>query len=235
MLGLFWSFFNPLILLTVYTFVFSEIFKARWSGGGDSKTEFALLLFAGLIVFNLFSECVNRAPTLIISNPNYVKKIIFPLEIMSIISLLSAMYHAMVSIAVWLVAYSFLTGIPHITALYLPLYIIPLCIFITGISWILSSLGVYFRDVSQFIGSLTTILMFLSPIFYPASTLPERYRSFLYINPLTPVIEGVRDVLFWGKSPNFNMIVTLWIGSLLMAWMGFSWFQKTRKGFADVL
>lgn len=171
-LGLFWSFFNPLLMLVVYTFVFSEIFKARWGGGGDSKTEFALVLFAGLIVFNLFAECANRAPGLILSNPNYVKKIVFPLEILPFVGLLAALYHALISLIVWLVAYVVLYGVPHITVLYLPLVIGPFCLFIMGFTWLLASLGVYLRDVSQFIGVLTSVLMFISPIFYPATVLP---------------------------------------------------------------
>lgn len=188
-MGLAWSFFNPVFMLAVYTFVFSVVFKARWNTGGDSKTEFALVLFAGLIVFNLFTECVNRAPSLIISNVNYVKKVVFPLEILPWIALGSAMFHALVSLGVWLIAYLILFGVPHITVLLLPLVILPLLLFIMGLTWILASLGVYLRDVSQFIGIVTTVLMFLSPVFYPASSLPGKYRDLMLLNPLTPAIE----------------------------------------------
>lgn len=234
-LGLFWSFFNPLLMLVVYTFVFSEIFKARWGGGGDSKTEFALVLFAGLIVFNLFAECANRAPGLILSNPNYVKKIVFPLEILPFVGLLAALYHALISLIVWLVAYVVLYGVPHITVLYLPLVIGPFCLFIMGFTWLLASLGVYLRDVSQFIGVLTSVLMFISPIFYPATVLPEKYRKMFFLNPLTPVIEQTRDVLFWGNTPDFLLLSMYWVVTAAIAWLGFAWFQKTRKGFADVI
>lgn len=233
--GILWSFFNPLFMLAVYTFVFSEVFKARWSAGSESKTEFALVLFGGLIVFNLFAECINRAPGLILSNPNYVKKVVFPLEILPFVGLLSALYHALISLAVWLVAYALLFGVPHVTTLFLPLIILPFCLFIIGLSWALASLGVFLRDVSQFIGVLTTVLMFLSPIFYPATALPETYRYLLYINPLTPVIEQTRGVLFWGKSPDILVIGIYWLVAATIAWLGFAWFQKTRKGFADVL
>lgn len=234
-LGLLWSFFNPLFMLAVYTFVFSVVFKARWNTGSDSKTEFALVLFAGLIVFNLFAECINRAPGLILANPNYVKKVVFPLEILPVVGLLSALHHALISLGVWLVAYVVLFGVPHATALLLPLMVVPFGLFIMGISWALASLGVFLRDVSQIIGLITTVLMFLSPIFYPANALPDDYRHFLYLNPLTPVIEQTRDVLFWGKSPDFPMLGVYWLASTLIAWVGFAWFQKTRKGFADVL
>jgi lipopolysaccharide transport system permease protein len=234
-LGILWSFFNPVFMLVVYTFVFSVAFKARWSAASDSKTEFALVLFAGLIVFNLFAECVNRAPSLILSNVNYVKKLVFPLEILVWVTLGSAMFHALVSLCVWLIAYFILFGVPHITLLLLPLVFLPLILLIIGVSLGLASLGVYLRDVSQFIGILTTVLMFLSPIFYPASALPEKYQPLLLLNPLTPAIEQTRDVLFWGKAPDMTVLVVDLIGTALVAWLGFVLFQKTRKGFADVL
>lgn len=234
-LGLLWSFFNPLFMLVVFTFVFSVIFQARWGGGSGSKTEFALVLFAGLIVFNLFAECISRAPGLILSNTNYVKKVVFPLEILPFVGLMSALFHASISLLVWLAAYALLFGIPHPTVFYVPLVLLPFCLFLMGLSWALASLGVFLRDVSQFIGVLTTALMFLSPIFYPVTAFPENYRYLLYLNPLTPVVEQMRDVLFWGKAPDFFMLAIYWIVTLGIASLGFAWFQKTRKGFADVL
>ena len=234
-LGILWSFFNPVVMLIIYTFVFSVVFKARWSGGSDSKTEFALVLFAGLIVFNLFAECFNRAPSLILSNVNYVKKVVFPLEILPWVALGSALFHTLVSLGVWLIAYIILFGAPHITVLLLPLVLLQLLLFIMGLSWGLASLGVYLRDVSQFIGMATTVLMFLSPIFYPVTALPEEYRHLLLFNPLTPAIEQARDVLVWGKVPDVTMLSVTLLGAALIAWLGFAWFQKTRKGFADVL
>lgn len=234
-MGIFWSLFNPVFMLAVYTFVFSIVFKTRWSGGGDSKTEFALVLFSGLIIFNLFAECITRAPGLILSNVNYVKKVMFPLEILPFVALLSALFHAAVSLGVWLVAYLIFFGIPHITALYFPLILVPFMFFIMGLSWALASLGVYIRDVGQFIVLLMTVLMFLSPLFYPITALPEVYRHLLYLNPLTPVIEQTRAVLYFNLPPDFYMLTVYWIASFLVAWLGFIWFQKTRKGFPDVL
>jgi lipopolysaccharide transport system permease protein len=234
-MGILWSFFNPVFMLIIYTFVFSVVFKARWSGGTDSKTEFALVLFAGLIMFNLFAECLNRAPGLILSNVNYVKKVVFPLEILPWVTLGSAVFHALISLGVWLIAYLIFFGVPHITVVLLPLIILPLLLFVMGLTWGLASLGVYVRDVSQFIGSLTTVLMFLSPIFYPANALPESYRQLLLLNPLTPAIEHTRDVLFWGIFPNMTILFVYLLSAGVVAWLGFAWFQKTRKGFADVL
>lgn len=234
-LGVFWSFFNPLLMLSVYTFVFSSILKAKWGTEGTSKAEFALVLFAGLMTFNLFSETINRASGLIVGNPNYVKKVVFPLEILPSVVLGSALFHLIISWAVWLLAYIVFYGLPHATVLFFPLVLMPLCIFTLGVSWILASLGVFLRDVSQFIGVATTALMFLSPVFYPASALPENFRIVLYLNPLTPAIELSRDVLFWGKVPDFVMLGIYAFGSVVITWIGFLWFQKTRKGFADVL
>ena len=234
-MGLMWSFFNPVFMLAVYTFVFSEVFKSRWSSGSDSKTEFALVLFAGLMVFNLFAECINRAPSLIFSNVNYVKKVVFPLEILPFVGLLSSLFHSAISLGVWLLAYLFLFGIPHPTVLYLPLIVFPFVLFIMGLSWALASLGVYLRDVGQFIGVVTTALICLSPVFYPATALPEMYRYLMYLNPLTPAIEQARAVLFFGMPPDFLMLSVYWAATFIIAWLGFAWFQKTRKGFADVL
>lgn len=234
-MGLLWSFFTPVFMLAVFTFVFSEVFKARWDTASNSKVEFALVLFAGLIVFNLFSECINRAPSLIISNTNYVKKVVFPLEILPFVAMLSALFHGAVSLAVWLLAYVVLFGMPHPTVLYLPLVLLPFLILVMGLSWALASLGVYLRDVSQLTGIITTAMLFLSPIFYPASALPEAYRNLLYLNPLTPVIEQARAVLYFGAPPDFGVLALYSLVSCVFAWFGFAWFQKTRKGFADVL
>lgn len=234
-MGLLWSFFNPLLMLAVYTFVFSGIFKARWDADSDSNTEFALVLFAGLIMYNLFSECVIRAPSLILSNVNYVKKVVFPLEILPFVTLLSALFHWLISLSVWLVAYVLFYGVPNATVLYLPLIVLPFVMFIMGLGWLLASLGVYLRDVTQIIGLIIMALMFMSPVFYPASAFPEDYRYILYLNPLTPVVELARDVLFWGKTPDFGLLGLYYLTSATIAWLGFVWFQKTRKGFADVL
>lgn len=235
MFGLMWSFFNPLLMLMVYTFVFSEIFKARWNLASQSKMEFALVLFVGLIAFNFFSECVNRAPTIILSNPNYVKKVVFPLEILPLVSIFSALFHGVVSLCVWLMAHLLFFGLPPVTALCLPLVIFPLIAFTMGSCWILSSLGVYLRDVSQVIGAVVVMLMFLSPIFYPLSSVPEAYRVILHLNPLTAIIENLRAALYWGQGVDVLTLCALWGGASFFAWLGFAWFQHTRKGFADVL
>jgi len=234
-MGIMWSFFNPVLMLTVYTFVFSVVFKARWVGGSESKTEFALVLFAGLMVFNFFSECVNRAPGLVPGNVNYVKKVVFPLEILVWIAVGSAAFHMTVSLAVWLVFYLVFVGIPPLSILLLPLVLFPLYLLTMGLCWLLSSLGVFLRDVTQIIGVVTTILLFLSPIFYPILALPEEYRFFMQMSPLTLTVEQARDVMIWGKGIDLGLWLIYFSISMLIAWLGFAWFQMTRKGFADVL
>jgi lipopolysaccharide transport system permease protein len=236
-LGLAWSFFNPVFMLVVYTFVFSEIFKSRWGGVGleESKTQFAIVLFVGMIVLGLFSEVVNRAPTLVLANVNYVKKVVFPLEILPLIAMGAALFHAMISLAVLLSAFLLLNGYLHWTALLLPLVLLPLLILIMGLAWILASLGVFLRDVGQFVTILTTVLTFLSPIFYPVSAVPEVARVFIMANPLTFIIEQSREVLLWGHLPDWSGLGLYTLVALVFAWAGFVWFQKTRKGFADVL
>ena len=234
-MGMLWSFLSPVLLLIVYTFMFSVVFRARWPGGSDSKVEFALILFTGLLVFNLFSDAVNRAPSLILNNANYVKKIIFPLEILPVVTLGAAVFHMLVNMIVWLIFFLLFFSWPNWTALYFIFVLIPLLFITLGISWLLASLGVYLRDVGQIIGLVTSVLMFLSPIFYPISAVPERFRSIMHINPLTYFVEETRNIMIWGKNLNWSQWSYWTVISIVVAWLGFAWFQKTRKGFADVL
>lgn len=234
-LGILWSFLNPVFMLLVYTFMFSVVFKARWHGGSDSKTEFALILFAGLMVFNLFAEVLNRAPSLILSNVNYVKKIIFPLEILPLAALGTATFHLMISFFVWIIFYFIFFGLPPLTAIFLPIILVPLMLLTLGFAWLLASLGVYLRDVGQIISVSTTALMFLSPVFYPVSALPPDYQTLFLANPITPIVEAVRGILIWGKYPDWALYLSHFFISIFIAWLGFAWFQLTRKGFADVL
>lgn len=236
-MGLAWSFFNPVFMLAVYTFVFSEIFKVRWNTpmGDGSKIQFALVLFVGLIILNLFNEVVNRAPGLIWTNPNYVKKVVFPIEILPVIAMGVALFHALISLSVLLLAFVFFNGHLEWTVVFIPLVLLPLIIITLGISWMLAAIGVFLRDVGQTIVILTTVLTFLSPVFYPVSAVPERFRPFILANPLTFVIEQSRAVLIWGHSPNWFGLIIYTIIAVTIAWVGYAFFQKTRKGFADVL
>jgi lipopolysaccharide transport system permease protein len=222
-------------MLTIYTFVFSVVFKAKWGAGSDSKTEFAIILFAGLIVFNLFSETVTRAPSLILSNVNYVKKVVFPLEILPVVSILSSCFHSLVSIGV-LILFRLVTGSGFsLTTLLFPIIIAPLLLLSLGVSWFLAALGVYLRDVSQTIGLAMTALMFVSPIFFPITALPEKFRIFVYLNPLSFVIEQGREVLIFSHLPDWGGLSIYYVFGSVSALLGFTWFQKIRTGFADVL
>lgn len=236
-MGLAWSFLNPVFMLVVYTFVFSEIFKSRWGGigGDDSKTQFAVVLFVGMIVLSLFSEVLNRAPGLILSNVNYVKKVVFPIEILPVIAMGAALFHSLISLGVLLAAFALFNGYLHWTVIFTPLVLLPLVIITIGLAWMLASLGVFLRDVGQTIGIITTVLMFLSPVFYPVTAVPERFRPFIMANPLTFIIEQAREVLIWGHWPNWIGLGVYTLAATVVAWAGYAWFQKTRKGFADVL
>lgn len=234
-MGIAWSFFNPLLMLAVYTFVFSEVFQARWVGLDAGKGQFAVLLFVGMIVHGLFAECANRSPSMIMSNSNYVKKVLFPLEVLPVVALGSALFHTGISLIVLLLAQWLLTHTLYLTAIAFPLVILPLLIATLGFSWLLAALGVYLRDVGQVIGVLTTVLLFLSPVLYPVAALPEVYQPWLRLNPLTYIIEESRNVLLFGQWPDAQSLAVALLISCVVAALGFAFFQKTRRGFADVL
>ncbi len=236
-MGLAWSFFTPVFMLLVYTFVFAIVFKARWGGvGGDeSKTQFAVVLFVGMIVHGLFAEVLNRAPGLILGNVNYVKKVVFPLEILPAISMGSALFHCAISLCVLLIAFVLFNGFLHWTVLLIPIVLMPLVILTLGLAWLLASLGVFLRDIGQVIGIITMVMLFLAPVFYPISAIPEVYQPWIMANPLTFIIEQSREVLIWGRLPDWRGLGIYTLIASLVAWIGFAWFQKTRKGFADVI
>jgi lipopolysaccharide transport system permease protein len=237
-IGLAWSFVNPVLLLLVYTFVFTVVFKARW---GETKLAivndggFAIMIFAGMIVHALFSECFIRSPGLITGNANFVKRVVFPLEVLSWVAIGSATFHAAVSLLVLLGGQLLWTGHIPLTAILVPLVYLPLIILTLGLSWFVSASGVYFRDLSQVSGFISTILLFLSPVFYPLSSIPEAYRWAFYLNPLTFIIESSRELLLFGQLPSASELGAYYLVSVGVAWLGFAWFQKTRRGFADVI
>lgn len=233
--GLLWSFFNPLLMLGVYTFVFGEIFKSRWGVQSSGNLEFSVVLFAGLNINSLLSECANRAPSLIVENTNFVKKVVFPLETLAWSVLGSALFHLAVSTLVLLVFTFLLRGALPWTTVLFPVVIAVFIPFVAGLVWLLSSLGVFLRDLKQAIGVVTSLLMFLAPIFYPIELIPARYRDLLYLNPLTLIVDASRDVLIWGRFPNWYALGLYALVSSLFAWGTFSWFQRSRRGFADVL
>lgn len=234
-MGLFWSFVNPLMMLLIYTFVFGVIFKARWNTQVSGHFAFALILFSGLNISTLFSECANRAATLIIENTNFVKRVVFPLETLSWSVLAAALFHLLISTAALLVIAVFVNGRIPWTIVLFPIVIACFVPFVVGTIWLLASFGVFLRDLKQVIAIITTALMFLAPILYPMTMLPERFRDLLYLNPLTVIALASQDVLIWGAPPHWGHLGIYTLISCLFAWLSFVWFEKTRKGFADVL
>jgi lipopolysaccharide transport system permease protein len=234
-LGVAWSLFHPILMLVIYTLVFSVAFKARWGVGDESKVAFALVLFSGMIVHGFMAECLNRAPTLIISHPNYVKKVVFPLEILAWVVLISAGLHFLVSLGI-LILFCILSGVPiYLGAFLIPILLLPLVLITLGLTWLLASLGVYLRDLSQGMGVISTVLLFLSPVFYPLDALPRDFQALIGLNPLTVPITQFRSAMLWGTQVAWSDWATSLSTGAAVSYIGFWWFQKTRRGFADVI
>jgi len=232
-MGFLWVIINPILLLAVYTFVFGVIFKGNRSGG---IADFALFLFAGIIVFQLFSQSVNRATGIVLSNKNYVKKVVFPLETLPWITLGVNLFHMIVSMGVLIIFYFAVNHSINWTVLFVPVLILPLLLVTVGFSWFLASLGTYIRDTAHVVTILTIITMYMTPIFYPITAVPEALRPiYIYFNPLTFIVMQVRDVVLYGKMPNWPYYAVYFAASFIIAWLGLAWFQMTRGGFSDVL
>lgn len=235
-LGIGWSFITPLAMLAVYTFVFSQVFKARWGGVEQTGSlDFAVNLFAGLIVFNLFSECVSRAPGLVVANPNYVKKVVFPLEVLGSVAVGSAGFHALTSLLILLVFELIAFHHLPLTLLWLPLVWLPLILGSLACTWFLSAAGVFLRDIGQLIGVGLNMLMFLSPIFFPLAALPTKWQPVLQLNPLAQVIEQTRRVAVQNLNPNPTYLVLGALITITACEISLRVFQKSKRAFADVL
>lgn len=235
LLGLGWSVITPLLMLLTYTFVFQVVFRARWDTGAESGAHFSLNLYAGLIVFGLFQEVAVRAPRLVLDQPNLVRKVVFPLEVLPWVALLSALFHFAVNLVILLGAVWWVQGSIPLTAVLVPVTLAPLVPLLLGIGWMLASLGVYLRDIGVVVGLLTNALLFLSPVFYPVTALPEAFRPWMQANPLTGVIEQTRLVLIGAKAPDAGLLALQMACGLAVAAVGAWWFARTRHGFADVL
>lgn len=235
-LGVLWSFVTPLVMLVIYTFVFSLVFKARWEGAmTESHAEFALALFAGLIAFEIFSETILAAPNLIVNNPNYVKKVVFPLEILPVTILGSALINSLFSLFILLLGSIIILGQLPWTILLLPLIYLPLILLCLGLSWFLASLGVFIRDIGYLLGVVVRMLFFLTPIFYPISAIPANFQIVLYLNPLTFIVNHFRRVMLWGQMPDWGEYLFITAAMLLICLFGYIWFMKSKKTFADVV
>ena len=238
MLGLAWSFIQPLIMLCIYTFVFSIVFQAKFGNiPNDNRLAFAVILFSGMAVFSVFADSLVGACFLITGNQNYVKKVVFPLELLPISHVVSVAVNSVPSFLLVMGGMA-LCGDPfHFswTILLLPLSIIPLWLLTLGMSFFMASLAVYIRDLSYVIGLFTQILFFMTPIFYPVTAVPEQFRWILQLNPLSRIVENTRALLLYGTIPAWNELLTSFVIALVIFQLGFFWFYKSKKGFADVL
>jgi lipopolysaccharide transport system permease protein len=235
-LGMLWSLATPLTLLAIYTFVFGFVFQAKWpERHSDGLGALALILFCGLIPYTIFAECLGRAGTLIVSNPNFVKKVVFPLEMLPVIALLTALYQAGISLLVLLAADLILARHISMTLPLLPIVVLPLLCLTLGICWFAASLGVFIRDIPQAIGVFLQFLFFATPIFYPVTAIPERFRGIVSLNPLAPAIADVRRVALWDQFPDWGLFGLELAISLVCMMAGYAWFMRTRRAFADVI
>lgn len=235
-LGSVWALLLPLAMLLVYAFVFSVVFNARWSidGGQTRRGAYAVVLFSGLALYGLIADVLNRAPGLLLENVAYIKKVAFPLEVMPVVTVLAALFNAMLSFAIMMIVYLVVIGLPPLSALAVPLYVSAAGLIALGLGWLFAALGVYLRDVKQIVGVVTTALMFLSPVFYPLDQVPESFRTALMLNPLTPLLEGMRQALFEGSvavPALFGVLVFAMCVACLGSWV----FARLREGFADVV
>lgn len=236
-IGMAWALLNPLLMLGIYTFVFTVVFKSRWPGINPevANADYAVILFAGLLTHQFLAECINRAPSLIVANANYVKKIVFPLEVLPWVSTVSALFNALICVCLLFIAEMVLGQAPPVTFWLAPLVLLPLALMAIGASWFLASLGVYLRDIAHFSALLSMALLFVSGVFFPITALPAAIQDWLFLNPLAVVIEHLRMVTIYGKIPDLMQWLNLLAVGLAMAIGGLLWFNKTRRGFADVL
>jgi lipopolysaccharide transport system permease protein len=234
-LGLLWLVLTPLLLLGVYSFAFGVVLQVRWGRSVDAPADFALVAFASLSVFWIFSESVGRAHLTILQNAGYVKRSVFPLEILPWASLGAALARAALSLSIFTLFHAIFRGLPPWTALLTPLVLLPLVLLSLGLCWFLASLGVYLRDIGPLVGIFVTGALFLSPVFYPASAVPDAYRALVSLNPIAFAVEQARGVLLFGDVPDWGRLALHALAAWGIAWLGFLWFARTRRGFADVL
>jgi lipopolysaccharide transport system permease protein len=236
--GLLWSLISPFLLLGVYSFAFGSVMKGRWPQSGDqgaNQHSFTLILFVGLIVHGFFSEVIMRGPMLITGNPSYVKRIIFPLDILPWPMILSALFHLVANFLVFLALRLVLEGHIDASAILFPIIILPLVVLAFGVSWLLAALGVYFRDVTQITSVLSTALLFTSSAVMPISSVSPSLRPLFMINPITFIIDQSRNIALWDTMPNWEGLGLYMLLAMSVALVGFTWFMATRRGFADVI
>jgi len=236
LLGILWAFIQPVMMLAVYTFVFSVIFKAKWGQGLDQdRLSFALALFVGILTFNIIGDTVNASPGLILGHVNFVKKVVFPLEILPVVKLIESVVFSLFGLLVLIVAKLISTHSLSFTLLLLPIVWVPVIFFALGWSYFLASLGVFIRDIGSITSVIVTMFFFLSPIFYPLSAVPESLRFYIRMNPIAVFVQDARRVVLWGQTPDWHWFAICLGISVIIFVLGFAWFMKSKKAFADVL
>ena len=233
--GLLWALLSPFLVLCVYVVAFGFVMKSKWPHAVEGKANFALILYVGLIVHGFFAECVARAPRLVLDNPNFVKKVIFPLDVLPWAMILSAMFHAAMNMLVFIALYALTSGAPPWTVLFFPLVLLPFVLFTAGLVWFLASLGVYLRDINQVTAVAIMATLFLSSAIAPLDAVPAKYLTVFNLNPLTFIIDQARDVALWGRLPDWQGLSLYALKSAVFMYLGHAWFRATRGGFADVL
>jgi lipopolysaccharide transport system permease protein len=235
-LGIFWSLLRPLFMLTVYTIVFGVIFHSKLgSHPNESKLDFTLALFCGLVLFEFFAESLSRAPTLVLSNQNYATKVVFPLEILSVSAIGAALTHLVISFLPLFVGLWLAHGSIPLTAIYLPFILLPLILLCLGVSWFLSSLGVFVRDVSAVVPVVMIVIMYASAIFYSISQVPANLQFIVVCNPLAVVIDEARNAVLWGAAPAWGQYGIVLATSVIVMILGYAFFMRTKNAFADVI
>ncbi len=234
-IGMFWSLISPFLMLMVYTLAFGYILRSRWPGTSGSTTDFALILFVGLIIHGFFAECLIRAPQLVLSNPSYVKRVVFPLELLTCSMALTALFHFGMNSLVLVALKWFWHGDLSWHVLLLPIVVAPLVILAIAVGWFLSALGVYLRDIGQIVGVLATAMLFLSSAIVPVQSVPENYRWVFYANPLTLIIDQAREVVIWGRMPDWGALGLYTVCVTVLAILALGLFRRMRGGFGDVL
>lgn len=234
-LGMAWLLLAPMLMLAIYTLVFRHIFQVRWSPPNEGNLAFALRLYTGLVIFNFFAECINRAPHLMLEQPHLIKKVVFPLEILPWASVLSASVQLWLGGVILMALHLLGLGALPISALTLPLVWLPLLPLCLGLSWLLASLGVFIRDIGQVVGLVMSALVFISPVFFPAEVLPRKVQEWIWLNPLAPIMTQTRQVLLQGQWPDWSGWITSLVACSVLAVIGAALFQRLREGFSDVL
>lgn len=233
-LGIVWALLTPIVMIAIFTFIFAGIFGARFGAGGTAW-DYALYLFCGLLPWTAFQEAVQLSSTTIVSHANLVKRVVFPLETLPIAQVLSTLANQLFGTLALVVAAVIIRQQFHSTLLWLPVLLIPQLVATLGAAWFIASLGVFLRDIVQGVALVLMAWMYLTPIIYPESIVPEKFRAFINANPFTPLIRSYRRIILEGTQPDWHGLAYFAIFALIIFIFGFWWFARTRKNFADVI